>query len=202
MTDPTRHPMEQSELSVIGLTCCLVGVFFLANSIIFRKLKNVIATFFGVKMRGLHTIKDYTLNNLQVALGFVFLAVGFLLQMYAQMMGAIPAPSFLWVVCGSIVVFAVVVYVAGKSYSRHRFKKYLRRFFQAHPEAFNRDVAITKEIGEFLGLRHTQEMTVEEYMQKVKDALRMHGEEPVHTGGLVPGGGRRRRDLGALQSRG
>ena len=52
--------MEPAELTVIGQTCCLVGVFFLANSIIFRKLKNVIATFFGVKMRSLSTIKDYT----------------------------------------------------------------------------------------------------------------------------------------------
>ena len=79
--------MNEAELSVIGLTCCLVGVFFLANSIIFRKLKNVIAVFFNARMRSLNTIKDYTLNNLQVALGFVFLTFGFLLQMYAKLAG-------------------------------------------------------------------------------------------------------------------
>ena len=194
--------MEPSELSVVGLTCCLVGVFFLANSIIFRKLKNVIAVFFGVKMRGLNTIKDYTLNNLQVALGFVFLAMGFLLQMYAQI-GAVPvgALTTTWVICLGIVIFAVVVYLAGKSYSRHTFKKYLRRFFQTHPEAFNRDIQITKEIGEFLGVRHTHEMTVEDYLQKVRTALRMLDEDGHHGSGLAPEGGRRRRDLGALQGR-
>lgn len=194
--------MEPPELSVIGLTCCLVGVFFLANSIIFRKLKNVIAVFFNVKMRSLNTIKDYPLNNLQVALGFIFLAVGFLLQIYAHL-PAVPAPAAMWMVCVSIVIGAFVFYVIAKAYSRHTFKKYLRRFFQTHPEAFAKDMQMTKDIGEFLGIRHTEEMTVEDYQQRVREALRM---EDVHAGhhhgaGLAPEGGRRRRDLGALQGR-
>lgn len=196
--------MDTSQLSVIGLTCSLVGVFFLANSIIFRKLKNVIAVFFSAKLRSLNTIKDYTLNNLQVALGFVFLAVGFLLQISAELDSVVPAHrTTTWIVCISIVAFAVVVYLGGKSYSRHTFKKYLRRFFQNHPEAFNRDIGITKEIGEFLGVRHTHEMTVEDYLQKVRGALRMEADEiPGQTSGLAPEGGRRRRDLGAIQGRG
>ena len=189
-------------LFIIGSTCCLVGVFFLANSIIFRKLKNVIAVFFSARMRSLNTIKDYSLNNLQVALGFVFLATGFLLQLYAVLGDLPPERTWIWVVCGSIVVFAVVVYLAGKGYSRHTFKKYLRRFFQAHPEAFNRDISVTKEIGEFLGIRHTHEMTVEDYLREVRSALRMGPEEAVGPrGGLAPEGGRRRRDLGAVQGR-
>ncbi|MEY2980604.1 MAG: hypothetical protein RL562_831, partial [Planctomycetota bacterium] len=33
--------MDSAELAVIGLTCNLVGVFFLANSIIFRRTRRV-----------------------------------------------------------------------------------------------------------------------------------------------------------------
>ncbi len=190
--------MTYPELSVVGLTCCLVGVFFLANSIIFRKLKNVIAVFFNVKMRSLHTIKDYPLNNLQVALGFIFLAVGFLLQVYAHL-AEVPLRTTLWLVCGGIVVGAVLVYLVAKSYSRHTFKKYLREFFRSHPDAFSRDGQMVKEIGEFLGIRHTEEMTVEDYQQKVRIALRIDDGDHPHGGGLAPEGGRRRRDLGALQ---
>ncbi len=199
-----RTRMDAAEQTVIGMTCCLVGVFFLVNSIIFRKLKNVIATFFGVKMRSLGTIKDYTLNNLQVAFGFVFLAVGFLFQMFAHLQGVNPGRvTMVWVVCASIVVIAVVLFLAGKIYSRHTFKKYVRRFFQAHPEAFNRDINITKEIGEFLGIVHTLDTTVEDYLQKVRDALRMPEDDDDHSqgGGLAPEGGRGRRDLGAFQKR-
>ncbi|MCA8958090.1 MAG: hypothetical protein KDC87_18585 [Planctomycetes bacterium] len=190
--------MTNSELTVVGLTCCLVGVFFLANSIIFRKLKNVIAVFFNVKMRSLHTIKDYPLNNLQVAVGFLFLAVGFLLQVYANLPDVQDRVT-LWVVCGSIVVGAVLVYLVARSYSRHTFKKYLREFFRSHPEAFSRDTHMVKEIGAFLGIRHTEEMTVEDYQQQVRSALRIGGADQAAGGGLAPEGGRRRRDLGALQ---
>jgi hypothetical protein len=199
--------MDAAEQTVIGITCCLVGVFFLANSIIFRKLKNVIATFFGVKMRSLSTIKDYTLNNLQVAFGFVFLAVGFLFQMFAHLQGVNPGRvTTVWLICAAIVVMAVVLFLAGKSYSRHTFKKYVRRFFQTHPESFNKDIGVTKEIGEFLGILHTEEMTVETYLQKVRDALRIpedrdDDDDHPHGGGLAPEGGRRRRDLGAFQKR-
>jgi hypothetical protein len=194
--------MGSPELSVIGLTCCLVGVFFLANSIIFRKLKNVIAVFFNVRLRSLNTIKDYPLNNLQVALGFIFLAFGFLLQMYAHL-AEVPAPATMWLTCGSIVVGAGVFYVVAKAYSRHTFKKYLRRFFHTHPEAFARDMQMTKEIGEFLGIRHTEEMTVEDYQRRVRAALRMDAQDAHHGhgGGLAPEGGRRRGNLGALQGR-
>ena len=190
------------ELTIIGLTCCLVGVFFLANSIIFRKLKNVIAVFFNVRMRSLNTIKDYPLNNLQVAMGFIFLAAGFLLQVYAQL-HVLGASSYLWLICAGIVVVAATVYFVAKSYSRHTFKKYLRSFFQDHPEAFAKDMQMTKEIGEFLGIRHTQEMTVEDYQSKVAEALRMDLVEATSQGrGLAPEGGRGRRDLGVFQNRG
>ena len=44
--------------------------------------------------------------------------------------------------------------------------------------------------------------TIEDYQRKVQSALRMDLDGDVHaSGGLAPGGGRRRRDLGALQSR-
>lgn len=194
--------LMKEELTVIGLTFCLVGVFFLANSIIFRKLRNVIAVFFNVRKRSLSTIKDYPLNNLQVAMGFIFLAVGFLLQGYSQLY-KVEVQTTMWLGCGGIVVGAVLVYVIAQRYSRHTFKKYLRRFFQTHPEAFGRDMQMTKEIGEFLGIRNTQEMTVEDYQREVAQVLRVDlDEHHPQGGGLAPEGGRRRRDLGALQGRG
>jgi hypothetical protein len=80
-----------------------------------------------------------------------------------------------------------------------------RLFSRTHPEAFAKDMQMTKEIGEFLGIRHTQEMTVEDYQSKVAEALRMDlVESTSQGGGLAPEGGRGRgrRDLGVFQNRG
>lgn len=189
---------------MIGLTCNLVGVFFLANSIIFRKLRNVIAVFFGVRMRSLNTIKDYTLNNIQVALGFIFLTLGFLLQGIAMLPEVSDdvetgMQTSMWVICGCILLAAFLIFLVGASYSRHTFKKYLRRFFQEYPEAFNNDIAVTKEIGEFLGIRHTQDMSVEDYLQQVRSALRMPDEAGARP--VSKGLGGRKRGLSTMQSR-
>ena len=61
--------MESTELAVIGLTCNLVGVFFLANSIIFRRPRKVMEEFFGVGAGSMVALRDYSLNKMQVAIG-------------------------------------------------------------------------------------------------------------------------------------
>jgi hypothetical protein len=191
--------MGANELSVIGLTCNLVGVFFLANSMIFRKLWKVIQEFFGVRSRTLSTIKHYTLNNFQVALGFMFLTVGFLLEIYARL----EALQDEWattttLVCLLIVALAAGIYLIGAVYSRKQFKRHLRKFFHDHPEAFNKEMVLTKEIGEFLGIPHDQDTTAEDYLQKVKRALGLVDQEPLARG-MVPQS--RRRSRSALPSR-
>ncbi len=185
--------MAAPELAVIGLTCNLVGVFFLANSIIFRKLRKVIQEFFGVRSRSINAIKDYTLNNIQVALGFLFLTVGFLLEIYSRLkVSELGGTTVL--VCGAIVILAFVVYVAGWLYSRGQFKRYLRQFFREHPESLNKEMVLTKEIGEFLGIPHDQETTAEDYTAKVKRALGVMDEESIPRG-AVPGARRRSRSV-------
>ena len=187
--------MGAHELAVIGLTCNLVGVFFLANSMIFRKLWKVIQEFFGVRSRSLRAVKHYTLNNFQVALGFMFLTVGFLLEIY----GRLDSLKSEWatmttLVCLAIVVLAGGIYLIGAVYSRKQFKRYLRQFFREHPEAFNKEMVLTKEIGEFLGIPHDQETTAEDYTAKVKRALGVVDEQSVPRG-AVPGTRRARSVL-------
>ncbi|MEM7205397.1 MAG: hypothetical protein AAF628_34395 [Planctomycetota bacterium] len=168
--------MESPELFVIGLTCNLVGVFFLANSIIFRRPRKVIEEFFGVGAGSLETIRDYALNKIQVVIGFLFLNAGFLLLAFATL-DAISQRAWTAFVCAGIVVFAVVVYLVGAYYSRQSFKRYLQEFFQKHAWSFTENMAMTKEIGTVMGIHHTNDMTVEEFVFEVKKALGV----PPHT---------------------
>ena len=67
--------MENPELAVIGLTCNVVGVFFLANSIRFREPSKALADTVGVGGRSLLKVRDTALNNMQVIIGFLFLSL-------------------------------------------------------------------------------------------------------------------------------
>ena len=138
--------MESSDLAVIGLACNLVGVFFLANSIIFRRPRRVIEEFFGVGAGSLATIRDYALNKMQVVIGFLFLNAGFLLQMMANWDVLVGQLFF----CLGIIGAAALVYMVGAYYSRRSFKRLLREFFKVHAWSFTENMVLTKEIGLFL----------------------------------------------------
>jgi len=162
--------MGPSELAVIGLTCNLVGVFFLANSIIFRRPRKVIEEFFDVDKRSLATVRDYALNKIQVILGFLFLNAGFVLQAFSHRASLVEHWKVV-LVGVSIVVVAFLFYLGGAVYSRRSFRRYLREFFRHHPWDFQGNMALTKEIGALLGIPHTNDTTVEDYAHRVRTAL-------------------------------
>ena len=56
--------MDTSVTTVIGLAMNVVGIFFLANSIIFRRPQRVLEEFFGAGKTSIRLIKDYVLNKI------------------------------------------------------------------------------------------------------------------------------------------
>ncbi|MFT4513668.1 MAG: hypothetical protein ACI89X_003638 [Planctomycetota bacterium] len=159
--------METPELAVVGLTCNVVGVFFLANSIRFREPRNALRDALGVAGRSLLKVRDTALNNMQVIIGFLFLTTGFLLQIVAQWDMQLTT----LLSCAGIIMFAGAVYAIGAYSSRRAFRKLLREFFQSQQWSFQDDMELTKEIGEALGVPHTKDMTVEAYVHSVRTAL-------------------------------
>ena len=159
--------MESPELAVIGLTCNVVGVFFLANSIRFREPRKALEDALGVAVRSLLKVRDTALNNMQVIIGFLFLTTGFLLQVVSQWDMEMTTLVF----CLGIILFAGAVYAIGAYSSRRAFKKLLREFFQSEDWSFTDDMALTKEIGEILGVPRASDMTVEAYVHRVRQAL-------------------------------
>lgn len=159
--------MENPELAVVGLTCNVVGVFFLANSIRFREPPKALAEALGLGGRSLLKVRDTALNNMQVMLGFLFLTTGFLLQVVAKWDMELTT----LLLCAGIIAFAGAVYAMGAYSSRRAFRKLLKEFFQSQAWSFQDDMELTKEIGEALGVPLAKDMTVEAYVHSVRQAL-------------------------------
>jgi hypothetical protein len=188
--------MSNPELAVIGLTCNVVGVFFLANSIRFREPKKAVEEVLGAVLKSLDRARDTALNNMQVMIGFLFLTAGFLLQVmgqWEQVGGEIATLS----ICAGIVGFAAAVYFFGAYSSRRAFKKVLRDYFQREPWSFDANMALTKEIGTLFGVERTPDMTVETYVHRVRSALgvTLPPPDPNRPSTSDRTGGRRLRDL-------
>lgn len=159
--------MENPELAVVGLTCNVVGVFFLANSIRFREPRKALEDALGLGGRSLLKVRDTALNNMQVMLGFLFLTTGFLLQVVAKWDMELTT----LLLSAGIIAFAGAVYAIGAYSSRRAFRKLLKEFFQSQAWSFQDDMELTKEIGEALGVPLAKDMTVEAYVHSVRQAL-------------------------------
>lgn len=160
--------MDTSAFVVIGLTCNVVGVFFLANSIRFREPRKALEEALGQGQPGIGKAQDTALNSMQVVLGFLFLTVGFLLQVVGQWDGQLLTLA----ACGGIIAFAVGVYAIGAYSSRRAFKRLLREFFQQQRNwSFTEDMELTKEIGQILGVPYSGDMTRDVYIHQVQKAL-------------------------------
>ncbi|MFY9345343.1 MAG: hypothetical protein WAT39_22825 [Planctomycetota bacterium] len=169
--------MDNPELAVVGLTCNVVGVFFLANSIRFREPRKALADALGVAGRSLLKVRDTALNNMQVMLGFLFLTTGFLLQIVA--MWDMEITTLL--LCAGIIGFAAAVYSIGAYNSRRAFRRMLMEYFRSEPWSFQDDMELTKEIGEVLGVANAKDMTVEAYVHQVRQALGVPPQPKVTT---------------------
>ena len=74
---------EAVALFGIGLVLAIVVCFLLANSLLFRHPRTLVADFFGARHR-LSTIREYIFHRVQVHLGFLFLLLGFGLQLFGH----------------------------------------------------------------------------------------------------------------------
>jgi hypothetical protein len=166
-----------AHFQVIGLTCNLVGIFLLANSIVFRSPRRLIEEFFGAKSVSLRPLRDYVVNKIQVVIGFLFLMSGFILQALAAW-ASIDRPIVILVICGALMLISFCVYYFGDKYSRRSFRRYLKDFFRAHPYNFAQNVEVTKQIGRVFDLEGKPEETVEAYVIRVMHALGLDPQNP------------------------
>lgn len=180
---------DLSDLIIIGLTMNIVGTFFLANSIVFKRPRRVIEEFFKTDPGSLTSIRDYIFTKIQVIIGFLFLFCGFGLMIIAHV-GRLANPTpFLLISIGVLLATAFLVGTIGFAYSRRSFKLHLQDFFKRHPWPFDLHMDLTKEIGEIFGVkRSTDDETVEIYVAKLRRALHVIEADGSSAGGRKAGG--------------
>ncbi|MEZ5988027.1 MAG: phage holin family protein [Planctomycetota bacterium] len=166
---------SEHQFTVIGLTCCIVGIFLLANSIVFRSPRRLIEEYFGIGAGSMRPVRDYVLNKIQVVIGFLFLMAGFILQALVAW-GLVD----LWtkIVCGLLLASAAGVYFWGKRHSRRIFQQILRQHFREHEFDFVQNMGVTKQIGKAFGIVGSAEDSVEKYVAMVMLALDLDPTRP------------------------
>lgn len=172
-------PDSAPDYAVIGLLLAIVGCFLLANSILFRNPRTLVAQFFGGAEQTLTSIRAYIFHRVQVNIGFLLLLISF----GAQLLGHYrpPAPGeadfpVKWV--GLIALAIVVLEVCGWLLSRALFRRYVKEYFRAHPPNLEADVALSRELGQLFGIASEGDDSVQSYLLRIRQRLGILGSVP------------------------
>ncbi|MHC5211626.1 MAG: hypothetical protein ACYTG2_12975 [Planctomycetota bacterium] len=189
--------LDYVTLATIGMSLAIVGVIFLANAMGIRRPRRFIQEFFGIKRtQHLRTVLDQLRAKAEIFVGFLFLMVGFSLQIVAELspsFGPMPVPgpemmrlqlqAFLTLAAG-VLVLTVVLRLMCRAWSVALFRNLLTEFFREHHDwRFENHPAVTREIGEILAIPSREDDSISDYAARVRSAL---GLAPLTSRRRVP----------------
>jgi preprotein translocase subunit SecG len=159
----------------LGLVLVLIGAFLLANSVLFRHPRALVAEHFGGPRERLVSIRGAIFHRLQVHLGFLFLLVGLAVAIYghygagvAEEAGAAGGRGFPKAWVGAIVAAVLGLELGGWWLSHALFLRYVREHFRLHPPALEDDLALARELGELFGIRSEGNDSVQSYLLRIR----------------------------------
>ncbi|HED65542.1 MAG TPA: hypothetical protein ENJ09_08300 [Planctomycetes bacterium] len=176
------------DLPALGLLLAIVGSFLLANSILFRSPRALVAQFFGEPERRLTSLRAYIFHRLQVHLGFLFLLVGFGLQLVGRFRPRPPEGSEFpvqWV--GGLLVVVLLLELGGWALSRVLFRNTVRAYFRDHPPDLENDLELARELGRLFGVPPQGDDSVPSYLLRVRHRVGLRPRPGAMS--RYPGGG-------------
>jgi hypothetical protein len=163
------------DLAGVGLFLALAGVLLLANVVLFRHPRTLVADFLGVAPRRLSTLREHLFRRVQVTLGFVLLAAGLFCQLYAHVArGASEAGSGVsvpWLYVGLLAFLVVALEVALWFGSRALYRRYLREHFLANPPDLESDLGLARELGELYGVASREGDSVQSFLFRIRHEI-------------------------------
>ncbi|HEX6883063.1 MAG TPA: hypothetical protein VF530_06755 [Planctomycetota bacterium] len=157
----------------LGLVLVLIGIFLLANGLLVRNPRTLLAEHFGAPRGRLVMLRSALFQRLQAHLAFLFLLVGFALQVYGHYRagGEVEPARFplRWVVALALSVAALEL--GGWWLSHALFLRILRTHFRAHPPALEADLPLARELGELFGIASDGNDSVSSYLARIRRRL-------------------------------
>ncbi len=157
--------------TTLGYLLALVGCFLLANGILFRNPRALVAERLGRGPQPLRRIREFVFHRVQMGLGFLFLVAAFASLLYAHLRPPTePGGSVvMWV--GLVLVLAAVLEVAGWLWSAHSLRAHVRVVLRQSPPDFETDPTLAREVGELFGIESRSDETVQSYAARLRQSL-------------------------------
>ncbi len=174
-------------VGVLGMT----GVYFVCTAALWTKPRHQLEEYFGVYKGGLRNLRASVFRKHQTILGGVVLVLALLLHQFRDLLAdhspggvlkghAWPLFGAIWL--GSIASLCAVLGVSVRRFSQWQFRRIIQDIVEEHRWPFAKNTDLTLEIGALLGVPRKDDDTIETYMARLRQLLRLppdHGPEPT-----------------------
>jgi len=158
----------------LGLALSILGCFLLANGVLLRDPRSLLAQRLARVTPPLRTLRELVFQRVQTGLGLLSLSGGFALQLVGRTLPDQAGPDLpggiaMWV--GVIVVVGLALEVLGWWWSLFSFRRQVGRFLRADPPDLATDMILARELGELFGVHSHETDTVQSYLERVHAAI-------------------------------
>jgi len=181
--------LDRLNPSVIGYALNIVGLFFLASAITFKRPRRQVEELLGIERpRSLYAIREQIVNQTQTYFGFGILVVGFVLVMMETLERGsgppVPADpnaayaSEAWIfaiLLGAVAATTVVLKILQRGFVKSKFRRLVREVVRDSRFNLEKNPNLAVQIGELLHIPKQPDQSVTDYVAKVRSAL---GVEP------------------------
>lgn len=176
--------MDWLNPAVIGFTLNVVGLFFLASAITFKKPRREIEEILGVeRQRSLSTVRDHLVNQIQTYVGFIFLVFGHVLLVINQLQldaaGPMAENPDLLVISLILAVPTILTLGVLKLFqilfARRNFRRLLGEVLRESGYELEKNQKLAVQIGEILGVPKLRDQAVGDYIEEVRVTLGLDG---------------------------
>lgn len=191
--------LERLNPTVIGCALNVVGLFFLASAISFKRPRRRIEELLAIeRRRSLLDVREQIINQTQVYLGFGILVVGFVLLMSEALERDLPPerrrsdPNLIWIVVLLVVATlgtTLALKLTKELYARRKFRSLLREVLRESSFNLEKNPQQAVQIGELLHIPKQPDQSVADYIAAVRRALGgkpAPAQNPPGTAGTTP----------------
>ncbi len=174
----------------IGLLLALAGGFLLANVVLFRHPRALVADYLGEAPRRLSTIREHLFRRVQLTLGFVLLLFGFAFQLFGHFREVEQSSggraSVPWLAAGIVLSALIVLELALWLLSRALYRRTLREHFLENPPDLESDLALARELGELYGVESREGDSVQSFLLRIRQRIGLPSSPRLRRPGRIP----------------
>ena len=175
--------LERLNPTVLGCALNVIGLFFLASTISFKRPRRQIEELLGVERpHSLLAARERLVNQIQTYLGFAILVVGFVLVMGDALdrnRAATPAAEhdaapLVWIVAllvAATLATTMALKLIKEGYVRSKFRRLLREVVRDSKFNLEKNPQLSVQIGKLLHIPEQPDQSVADYISKVRAAL-------------------------------